>query len=227
MQYIPIFEVKLMADRWEDVPKSGLHALFVALFYIAASLLSFATVLVILNSLDDFLHAPIGIKDNPPEPGLLVQGAELAWFPLLLVMGLFAALRFASRHFRTVPMLLGTVIVVCGSLSLVGGILGEVTKQFFGGQEYFTKTVTPVLYVLFLMGWAGVGADQCIGKWRRGGKPRHGLAGLILVLAIMSGVLGLFVGNNDSGGLLMVVGLLLVGVSFVAYNANYLLGKPE
>jgi hypothetical protein len=188
-----------------------------------------ATFLVVLNWLDDFLHAPIGIKDYPPEPGVLVQAAQLAWAPLLLTVGLFAFLRFASTMFSTVPLLLGTVIVICGSVSLVGGLLGEAKKEYFHGQQYFTQTVTPFLYILFLMAWTGVGANHCIMKWKGGGKVRHGIAGLILLLAIVTAIVGLYIGRGekDSGPLLVIIGLLFVGVAIIAYNANYLVGRPE
>lgn len=212
-----------------DQPKSGLHGLFVVLSYIANAIFALAIFLLTLNWLDDFLHAPIGIKDNPPEPGILVQTASLVWIPLLLTVVLFGFLRFGSRVFSTVSLLLGTIIVTCGSVSLVGGILSETKKQYFEGQQYFTQTVTPVLYILFLMAWVGVGANHCIMKWKKGGKVRHGIAGLFLLLAIICGLCGLFVAvkNNDSGGLLVLIGMLLLGFGIAAYNANTIVGRPE
>jgi hypothetical protein len=216
-----------MADDLSDEPKSGLHGLFVVLSYIANLTLVLATFLVVLNWLDDFLHAPIGIKDYPPEPGALVQIAQLAWIPLLFVVALTAFLRFASRAFSTVPLLLGAVIVTCGPVSLVGGLLGDAKREYFHGQQYFAHSVTPFLYILFLMAWVGLGANHCIKKWKNGGKPRHGLAGLILILALVTAWVGLFLRNEDSGVILLMSGFLLVGVGFIVYNANHLVGKPE
>jgi hypothetical protein len=124
-----------------------------------------------------------------------------------------------SRVFKTVPLLLGTSIVTCGSISLVGGILGDRKgEQLFNGQAYFCQIVTPILYVLFLMSWVGVGAYGCIVKWKRDRKPRHGIAGLCLILGIMLGLIGLMRGINSdfvflmSGFLFAVLGILIVGI---------------
>jgi len=39
------------------------------------------------NDLVNFLHAPIGVKDHPPEPMALVQFARLAFWPVLILYG--------------------------------------------------------------------------------------------------------------------------------------------
>ena len=220
-----------MADVFSDEPKSGLHGLFVVLSIIANVMFVLAMFLVVLNWLDDFLHAPIGIKDYPPEPGALVQIAQLSWMPLLCAVALFAFLRFASKAFSTAPLLLGTVIIICGPVSLVGGLLGEANKEYFHGQHYFTQTVTPFLYILFLMAWVGLGANHCIKKWKNGGNLRYGLAGMILILALVAAWVGLFLsvrnGDGDSGMMLLISGFLLAGLGFIVYNANFLRGKPK
>lgn len=132
---------------------------FVGFHLEALTLLALVTASVILNWLDDFLHAPIGIKDYPLEPGIVVQLARLAWIPLFLSALLFGFLGIMSRAFKTVPLLLGTAIVSFGGISLVGGILGEHKgTELFHGQAYFSQTVTPVLYILFLV----VGRCRCI-----------------------------------------------------------------
>ena len=184
-----------------DNPESRLHGLLVVLFYISLSLLALASALDILNGLDNFLHAPIGIKDNPPEPGIVVQLAQLTWIPLLLSVLLFGFLRMMSLIFKSVPLLLGTLIVTCGFTSLVGGILGEHKgKELFDGQTYFTQTVTPTLYVIFLMSWVGVGAYLFIEKWKRDRRLRHLLVGSCFILGIVFGLVSLIGGGmfNES-----------------------------
>jgi hypothetical protein len=94
-----------------DNPESRLHGLFVVLFYISLALLAIASASIILNGLDNFLHAPIGIKDNPPEPGIVVQLAQLAWIPLLLSVLLFGILRAMSLVFKSVPRLLVEITI--------------------------------------------------------------------------------------------------------------------
>jgi hypothetical protein len=202
-------------------PKFG-HRLFVIFFYISFSLLIVATASVILNWLDDFLHAPIGIKDYPPEPGLVVQIAQLAWIPLVLSVFLSGFFGFMSRVFKPVPLLLGTLIVTCGSISLVGGILGEYKgEELFHGQAFFCKTVTPILYVIFLMSWVGVGANHCIEKWRRDCRPRHLIAGLCVILGMIFGVIGLIGGaiGNESEIVYLMYGVFIAVLGYIIYIA--------
>jgi hypothetical protein len=125
---------------------------------------------------------------------------------------------------------LGTVIVVCGGVSLVGGILGEHKgAELFHGQAYFSQTVTPVLYILFLMSWVGVGAYFCIEKWKKGRKLRHGIAGACLITSLFLGLIGLYGLAQNSEPLTPFVmwGLLMVFVGFISYNANYIVGRLE
>jgi predicted Na+-dependent transporter len=135
-----------------------------------------------------------------------------------------------SRVFKTIPLLLGTSIVAFGSISLVGGLLGEHEgEELFHGQAYFSQTVTPVLYVLFLMSWVGVGANHCIVKWKRDRKTRHGIAGLCLILGIMFGLVGLMgmTKGIESQIVFLMVGFLMALLGYVIYNVNYIVGKPE
>jgi hypothetical protein len=202
--------------------------LFVAFFYISISLLAIATALVVLNWLDDFLHAPIGIKDYPPEPGFIVLFAKLAFIPLVLSLLFLGFLSLMSWILDTVPLLLGTAIIIFGGVSLVGGILGEHRgAELFHGQAYFSQTVTPILYILFLMSCVGLGANHCIVKWKIDQKPRYGIAGLCLLLSISMALIGLLgmAQNNDSMSLFCVYGILMVMLGFIVYNANHLIRK--
>ena len=211
-------------------PKSGLHGLFVAFLYISICLFAIATALVVLNWLDDFLHAPIGIKDYPPEPGLIVLFAKLAFIPLVLSVLLLGFLSLMSRFLNTIPLLLGTAILTFGSASLVGRMLGEyMGRELFHGQAYFTQTVTPILFVLFLMSCVGMGANHCIVKWKSDRKPRYGIAGLCLLLSISMALIGLLgvSQNNDSLSLFFVYGIIMVMIGFAVYKSNQLLRKPK
>jgi hypothetical protein len=202
-------------------PKSGLHGLFVVFLSIAISLLAIATALVVLNWLDDFLHAPIGIKDYPPEPGFVILFAKLSFIPLVLSVLLLGFLSLMSRIFNTVPLLLGTAIITFGGVSLVGGILGEHKgEELFHGQAYFSQTVTPILYILFLMSCVGIGANHCIVKWKSDRKPRYGIAGLCLLLSISMALIGFLAisQNDDSLSLFIVYGILMVMLGFIVYH---------
>ena len=207
-------------------PKSGLHGLLVVFLYISISLLAIATALVVLNWLDDFLHAPIGIKDYPPEPGFVILFAKLAFIPLMLSVLLLGSMSLMSRFLNTIPLLLGAAIFTFGGVSLVGRILGEHKGvELFHGQAYFLQIVTPILFVLCLMSCVGMGANHCIVKWKSDRKPRYGIAGMCLLLSISMALIGLLgvSENNDSLSLFFVYGIIMVMIGFAVYKSNQLI----
>jgi hypothetical protein len=210
-------------------PNSGLHKPFTALFFITLFLIAIASLLSLMNGLDDFLHAPIGIKDHPPEPGALVQMADAAWLPLLGLLLLFGFLSLASRVFHPVSVMLATVILVTGSVALVGGILGESKKQYFQSQHYFTQTVTPVLYIVFLMTWVVVGVRLSIRNWLRERKPRYGAAAVLLLAALACALCGLYVGvvNTDKGVPTLMFGIPLAVAGFLVYPVKKSSTEPN
>lgn len=62
-------------------------------------LLIFAVFVVVMNSIGNFLHAPIGIKDNPPAPGLLAGLAQMAIVPLVIsYLGSRVLVWFVEEH---------------------------------------------------------------------------------------------------------------------------------
>jgi hypothetical protein len=151
-----------------DKPASKLHGLFIGLSWLLFLLLASATALVVLNWLDDFLHAPIGIKDYPPEPGMIVQLANLAWLPLLVILLIFALLSFMSSFAKTIPLLLGTSLVSCGVLSLIGGILGELkSTELFAGEQFFVRDVTPALWCGVIVSFLGLSLYGGIQDWKK------------------------------------------------------------
>lgn len=205
-----------------DKPESRLHGLFSVLFYISAFLFVVAFACDFLNGLDNFLHAPIGIKDNPPEPGFIVELAQLLWWPLILTTMLLGYFRVMTRLFKFVPLLLGTLIVFCGVVSLVGGILGEYKGQLFSGQTYFTQTITPIMWATFITSWVGVGAYRCFTKWKKERRVRYLIAGSLVSLGIFCaavGVLGSLGSGSDvitqSGMVLMMCGVLMAVLGYI------------
>jgi hypothetical protein len=44
------------------------------------------------NEINDFLMSPIGIKEHPPEPGMVVQYAQMAFWPLVISFAILWAL---------------------------------------------------------------------------------------------------------------------------------------
>ena len=53
----------------------------------------------------------------------MVQFAQLAWLPLLLSTLLLGVWSFLTTIFKFIPLLLGTLIVTTGLVSLAGGAL--------------------------------------------------------------------------------------------------------
>jgi hypothetical protein len=60
------------------------HSLVVVGWGLSCFVLFPTVICVVANWVDDFLHAPLGIKDNPPEPGVIVQFAQIAFWPVVI-----------------------------------------------------------------------------------------------------------------------------------------------
>lgn len=75
--------------------RMSLHDWVSLLCWLFGFLLAWIVLAIFANGLGDFLHAPIGIKDNPPEPGIVIQFARIACYP---VVACFIALR-VLMHF--------------------------------------------------------------------------------------------------------------------------------
>lgn len=215
---------------YRQKPGFGLSIWLMALFCVSLFLLAIASALDFLNFLGDFLHAPIGIKDYPPEPNVIVQLAKLAIIPLTLSAGLCGVLGFLSRVPKAIPLMLGLLIVISGGTGLVGGILREYkNRELFHGQLFFTTVVTSASYVLFLSSCVGLGAYHCMAKWQCERKPRYGVAGTLLLTSIPLGLIGILgiVMNSYSLISVSVWGIPTAVLGYICYNANYLLGRPR
>ena len=61
------------------------------------------TLSIVSNGVFNFLRAPIGIKDNSPDPGLLVRFAQLAFYPVGTAFALLFVVKKASESYWRVP----------------------------------------------------------------------------------------------------------------------------
>lgn len=202
-------------------PASGLYPLLAALYYLCLVLLVLAIFLDFCNGLGNFLHAPIGFKDDDPEPGAIVQIAQIAWIPLLVGVLLFGFLKLVSREFKTIPLLLGTTIFVTGVGSLVGGLLDAYYKggELFNGQTYFTKVVTPVLWAVFIASWAAYGAYRSYERWKQERRVRFMITSVMVVTGLICAMIGAADQNSSTGMTFFGCGLLLPLAGYAVYIA--------
>lgn len=92
-----------------DAPKAPrLYGFLNVAFYIWTALMVFGLILVVGTGLDNFLHAPIGIKDNPPPPSALVAFAQDLLTPIIVIWVALRVLRWISKEFGVVGVA-GTV----------------------------------------------------------------------------------------------------------------------
>ena len=75
---------------------SKIHGLVDFLWGLSCLFLVLIALVLISNWLDDFLHAPIGIKDNPPAPGAIVQVAHLSFWPIYMCWGILTCQRYTE-----------------------------------------------------------------------------------------------------------------------------------
>src|ERR1700754_965991 len=87
------------------------------LFWILSCILLVLAVLVLGgNWLDEFLHAPIGIEDNPTQPGAILQVAHLAFWPTYILWGVLACQRFSEINAKTFSIWLVALLGAAGLL---------------------------------------------------------------------------------------------------------------
>ena len=154
--------------------------------------LGFIVLLIVSNGISDFLRAPIGIKDNPPDPELLIQYARLALNPVALAFALLWALKTAAARYSTKLVLLGLASVgACAALviSLIGVIIHRElipgSFYFWGrlglpGLLYFWDRIAPLLFALVLLLIDLAFAYGCASDWRQLQSFREKLGTILL-----------------------------------------------
>lgn len=181
-----------MAGTQKREPSRRLQAFLGATVKLLMIVLAVIVVLQCGNWLDDFLHAPIGIKDNPPEAGALVQLANLALWP---TAGLYLAariLRFFAREF-TVPQILGGLGGFLAWIFTVVLLVGEfMHREFIPGTFFLFRKVGPGAFAALLLGFDGL---MAVLHMKRDGDPEEDefhrkFAAVCFTLSTLSGVYG-------------------------------------
>lgn len=71
------------------------------LWFLSLLVVGFMSITLGMNWLGDFLHAPIGIKDNPPDPGTLIQIEQLIFAPAMTCFVVLHFLRIILKVIRS------------------------------------------------------------------------------------------------------------------------------
>ena len=208
---------------YADTEGSRLHGLFAALFYIFAVLLAIALLAIFANSLDDFLHAPIGIKDDPPEPGLIVQFAQSC-------MAAAAVEHIAARCVVLPHYDLQVHTTTSGHADChdrTGGAWRAVCAHYVPGEG--ARLLRPDRHTdcmgdFHSKSWIGVFAYQCFEKWKSQRKANFLIAGVCFTIAVCCGT-SLFVfgalSRSNASATAMAIALCTGGAAFLIGLAAY------
>lgn len=151
------------------------------IYYLCTALLVLAIIMDVGNGLGNFLHAPIGIKDNPPDPGPFVDLARALIVPLILGYIGLRVLRWLAKE-------MGWVDVMATLVSLaVVAVLGSSIWAMRGHPEYIPGSVYLIHAAMkiwaFLFGTIVVLGDaffawEYFKFWRKERKVMQVIAGL-------------------------------------------------
>jgi hypothetical protein len=169
----------------------SLHEWISVLCWVSGFLLAWILVAICANWLGDFLHAPLGIKDNPPEPGILVQYAQLAVYPVTACFIALRVLKYFSGVYSTKDFLLGCAgALIC--ILVVVLLAGEVLhREFIAGTFYFWKTLAPSFMALLFLLFDGWVAGALVLHWKSTNSVRTKLATVLFVLSTAFGIVAL------------------------------------
>jgi hypothetical protein len=144
----------------QEVGASGStpHSRIVFAWHLSGLVLLLLTLVVAGNAVSNFLHAPIGIKDNPPDPELLVQFARIAIYPVgILFIGLGLLIHMAETM-SAKDILWIFVGVVAFALSTVPAVflIGvALHREIIPGSNYllplFRLVFRAILFILPLV----------------------------------------------------------------------------
>lgn len=165
----------------EGTPSITLHGAITLLWGIALVVLGWIVIAVLSNWLSDFLHAPIGIKDNPPEPGAMVQIAQALLLPVGVCFLVLWALRLLTREFTSKQIAIAT-----GGFGLwcaaVWGLYAAFTHR--PEARYFQFAWT-VLVAGILLAVDAFAAYAFIRGWEREDSLKENCAALLIILSVI------------------------------------------
>ena len=184
-----------MSKSEQAESSSGLYRGITVLWRLSVLVLGWIVIVVSLNWLSDFLHAPLGIKDHPPEPGIVVQCADLAFWPVGISYVILRVLRTLTKLFSAQEVLLGCAGIGF-SVLLTASLIGELLhREFVPGTHYVYSTIAPYIIngVLFLCAAGLLLADlfcaySFIANWKTSDTGREKIASVLIASSTIPAV---------------------------------------
>lgn len=200
------------------------HDLIRRALQLSSFALGFVILVIIGNGLGDFLIAPIGIKENPPVPGGLVQFARAANGPVLFCFFVLYILKvFVPEECTSKQFFRGIAALVLGAalaIFFVVLIVGEVQhREFIPGTYYFWNRILPFIFLTILLLMDLFFAHSVLRSWKVMASKREKFGAVLIGLSAFPAVLG-FIGFVASKGSLVVnvplaILLFIVGVACI------------
>jgi hypothetical protein len=131
-----------MPDNTE-VEAPRLYAFLNVVYYLWSTLFGLAVALDIGTGIDNFLHAPIGIKDNPPDPGALVDLARDLIFPLAIGWLVLKLFRWFAKEMGA-KFVAGAVAWLIGVSFLASAMLSYDVPTAVSRASLFARALTPI-----------------------------------------------------------------------------------
>lgn len=159
-------------------------------------------IVVSMNWLGDFLHAPIGIKDNPPEPSVFVRYVQVALWPAAVCFIVLSGVKLLTETYSYKQILFGFTTFVLGAV-FVGMLAGEVLhREFIPGTHYLWNsyiTVATFLFPVALVLADVIFAGILLFGWKRSDSIRDKLGTVLVGLSTVPAVaafIGLCIGKE-------------------------------
>ena len=182
-----------------DKPQSRLYPWFNVLYYIALYLTVMAFIMVFGNGLDNFLHAPIGIKENPPPPSDLVALADALVVPIGISTFVLRFFRWLCREFPTSVVLTwfgGIIFFGIAGVAFIGKFW--LHQEIVPGSFFLFDRVWPIIYrlctVVFglcMVAFVCLIAYGSVDGWKKRRTVRNGLVALGMSLSTLAGLIAL------------------------------------
>jgi hypothetical protein len=136
-----------------EIEAPRLYAFLNIVYYLWTALLWLAIALDIGTGIDNFLHAPIGIKDNPPDPGALVDLARDLIIPLVIGWVVLKLFRWFAKEMGA-KFVAGAVAWIVGVAFLVSAMLAKSRwhPEFIPGSAYLFDIAIKVFGYALLAG---------------------------------------------------------------------------
>lgn len=179
-----------------------------------------AGIIVCANWLFQALPAAMGFHASLNSPNALVVNAQMAFWPLVILALLLAALEFLSTM-AAGAQYLGTAVAILLALTILESFLGDsVRREIFPGTDYFWNHIWPMVWASILLGIVLLTAYICVKSRKYASNWRDKLGTVLVVLSTIPAViafLGLVLPNMEdiSTNAMWALALYLPGIALI------------